>query len=356
VSDGELADGSADVEGELRSPELPFELDGSFRPLTGLGNRHVQSILPDLLLRRLWMARRLRRILGASRPLLLECGSSVRLQAFHSSPSREGAAAPRVAMLVHGWEGSADSVYILSLAEQLFSLGFEVVRLNLRDHGRTQHLNRGLFHSCRLAEVIGAASAVQARFPGARLHLAGFSLGGNFVLRVAAQAARAGLDIAKVVAVSPVMDPASTLDALERGFAAYHRYFIHKWKRSLSAKQAAWPGDYDFSDLRRMGSLRQMTSELVRRYTEFSSLEEYLDGYAIVGSRLASLAVPATLITALDDPIIPARDLEHVARPASLRIVVTRYGGHCGFLERPSGRTWVERKVATELDTATGAS
>lgn len=335
---------------------MPFAIDGSFRPLPGLGNPHAQSILPDLTVR-LWMGRRMRRVRAASRPLLLDCGSGVRLQAFKSSPAREdGAPPPRIAMLVHGWEGSADSGYVLSLAGLLDALGFDVVRLNLRDHGRTQHLNRGLFHSCRLAEVIGAARNVQTRYPGRPLHLAGFSLGGNFVLRVAAQAARAGLDIARVVAVSPVIDPAATLDALETGFGAYQRYFMRKWKRSLLAKQAAWPGDYDFTDFAGMKSLRRMTAELVRRYTEFSSLEEYLDGYALVGSRLASLAVPATLVTALDDPIIPARDLERLARSAALRVVVTRRGGHCGFVDRPASPTWAERRAAAELDAAAGAS
>ena len=69
-------------------------------------------------------------------------------------------------MLLHGWEGSADSTYLLSLAQSLFAAGFEVVRLNLRDHGATHHLNRELFHSCRLPEVVGAVRALARKFPG----------------------------------------------------------------------------------------------------------------------------------------------------------------------------------------------
>jgi uncharacterized protein len=334
---------------------MPFEPDPSFRPPRWLSNRHVQSILPSLPVRAGRLARRLRPLLRASRPLLLDCGEGVRLQALHASPAWSGGGAgSRVAVLVHGWEGSADSVYVLSLAQQLYERGFEVLRLNLRDHGGTQHLNRELFHSCRLPEVVGAVRRVQVQFPGKPLHLAGFSLGGNFMLRVAAQAGEAGLEIAKVVAISPVLDPEATLDALENGFAAYHRYFIRKWMRSLRLKQAAWPEDYDFSELLRIASLRRMTAELVRRFTEFASLGEYLRGYAIVGPRLAHLTVPATLITALDDPIIPARDLERLAPAGALRVIVTRRGGHCGFLERLSAWTWAERKAAAELDAATG--
>jgi uncharacterized protein len=331
-----------------------FSLDESFRPPRGLENRHVQSILPSLPSLRWRVAPALAPLIRASRAVVLDCGDGVRLQGFHAAPaaSLERARPPRIAMLLHGWEGSADSVYVLSLAQQLFARGFEIVRLNLRDHGGTHHLNRELFHSCRLQEVIGAARCVQSLFPGHTLCLAGFSLGGNFMLRVAAQAADSGLRVAKVVAISPVLDPAATLEALETGFRAYHGYFVRKWVRSLGLKQAAWPGQYDFKDLRRAASVRRITAELVRRFTEFASLEDYLAGYAIVGARLARLAVPATLITALDDPIIPARDLERLAPSAALRVIATRRGGHCGFFDRIGACTWAERKAAAELDTA----
>jgi predicted alpha/beta-fold hydrolase len=251
---------------------------------------------------------------------------------------------------LHGWEGSAQSLYILSLAQQLFDRGFEVVRLNLRDHGETHHLNRDLFHSCRLSDVVGALRALQAVFAGRPLNLAGFSLGGNFMLRAAAQAGEAGLQIARVVAVSPVLDPGETLVALEQSFPGYQLYFVRKWMRSLLKKQAVWPHHYDFRELAAMADLRGMTAELVRRFTEFPSLEEYLNGYAITGGGLAKLKVPARIITSLDDPIIPAHSLQRLAREASLQLTVTRHGGHCGFLERLSGPSWVERKVVEELD------
>ncbi|HTW39097.1 MAG TPA: alpha/beta fold hydrolase [Steroidobacteraceae bacterium] len=341
---------------QSRRDPATLSLDESFRPPRWLHNRHVQSILPSLPPRRRRLARSLAPLLDASSALLLDCGDGVRLQGFHAAPPRRAGAAqpPRIAMLLHGWEGSADSIYVLSLARELFQRGFEVLRLNLRDHGETHHLNRELFHSCRLPEVIGAVRYVQSLFPETPLSLAGFSLGGNFMLRVAARAGEAGLRIAKVVAISPVLDPAATLAALESGFPAYHGYFVRKWVRSLALKQAAWPQEYDLTELRRTGSVRAITTELVRRFTEFASLEEYLAGYAIVGPRLAGLAVPATLIMALDDPIIPARDLERLAPSAALRVITTRRGGHCGFLERIGACTWAERKAAEELDSPSG--
>src|SRR5262249_10466695 len=104
-----------------------------------------------------------------------------------------------------------------------------------------------------------------------------------------------------------------------------------------------------FAQLLRSTTLRQLTAELVRRFTSFASLEEYLNGYAITGARLAELDVPATIITALDDPIIPAGDLEHLPPRPELEVVLTRYGGHCGFLERLGATTWAERRAASLL-------
>jgi predicted alpha/beta-fold hydrolase len=125
--------------------------------------------------------------------------------------------------------------------------------------------------------------------------------------------------------------------------------------RSLLKKQAVWPDLYDFGEVGRMADLRRMTAELVRRFTEFPSLDDYLNGYSITGSRLAPLKVPARIITSLDDPIIPPRSLQRLARTTSLQLTVTRHGGHCGFLDRLSGPSWVERRIVEELDSDTPA-
>ncbi len=227
-------------------------VEDDFRPPRWLRNRHLQSMLASTAWRRGRILRGAAALLAAQRELLLDCGAGVRLQCFVSSPAPGGGPV----VLLHGWEGSADSLYVLSLAQLLFAQRFAVVRLNLRDHGDTHHLNRELFHSCRLPEVIGAVRALQQHFAGTALRLVGFSLGGNFMLRVAAQAREAGLDLAHVIAVSPVLDPAQTLTALERGLPGYERYFVRKWLRSLRRKQAAWPESYDFRRLARLRGLR----------------------------------------------------------------------------------------------------
>ncbi|MDP9013738.1 MAG: alpha/beta fold hydrolase [Pseudomonadota bacterium] len=302
-----------------------------------------------------WLARRRgARLLANAEEWVLDCGAGVRLHGLLSAADpldaagRQGGSDEtvrrRIAVVLHGWEGSADSSYVISLGAELLASGFDVLRLNLRDHGESHHLNREIFHSCRLEEVVGATRAVAHRYPDARIFLGGFSLGGNFMLRVAANAG-APKAIAGVVAVSPVLDPTVTLEALERGSFIYRRYFVRKWSRSLRHKRRAWPDLPDFEPILRTRNLRAMTAGLVREFTDFGSLEAYLDGYAIIGTRLASLGVPATVLLADDDPMIPAADLARLAPSPGLTIVRTRHGGHCGFAESLKGPSFADRLV-----------
>jgi uncharacterized protein len=322
----------------------------NYQPSGLLRNGHLQTVLGSVWPVSWLIRRRAAPLRSAARELLLDCGDGVRLQAFHSSAGEPGSGGVRrVAVLLHGWEGSAEATYVLSLGSLLLARGYDVVRLNLRDHGATHHLNSEIFHSCRLAEVVGATRALAQRFAGARLYLAGFSLGGNFMLRVAADAA-APAAIVGAVAVSPVLDPEVTLAALEDGPAIYHRSFVSRWSRSLRRKQRAWPGVHDFKAMLRLGRLRSMTAGLVAACTDFPSLAAYLGGYAVIGDRLSSLRFPASVLLAEDDPIVPAADLSRLAASPLLTVVRTRYGGHCGFTAGVAGPSVADQFVLQQFE------
>jgi len=325
----------------------PLPASDAFNPPGWLANAHLQSILPSLLIRRPLLMRRARSLVACSQEQILDCGDGVRLMGYYSSQQAAGRAPARdLVLLLHGWEGHADSLYVLSLGSHLFDLGCDVFRLNFRDHGPTHHLNQEIFHSCRLDEVVGATRALHQQHPQQRLTVAGFSLGGNFALRIAARAPGAAIRLERAVGICPVLRPHSTMEILESGPFIYQHYFLDKWKKSLRIKQALFPKIYDFGAILAQGSIRTMTQIMVERYSEFADIDAYLNGYAITGNVLATLEVPAHIVTALDDPIIPSADLKDLARNPHLNIIAATHGGHCGFMDSFNRESWADRQVA----------
>ena len=114
-------------------------------------------------------------------PAERESVDGIRLQGLYSAQPGESRG---LAVLLHGWEGSVNSNYVLANGARLYGEGFDVFRLNFRDHGDTHHLNHEIFHSCRLDEVVNALADLQRSLKARRWFLAGYSLGGNFSMRV----------------------------------------------------------------------------------------------------------------------------------------------------------------------------
>ena len=296
-----------------------------------------------------WVRLQGRALERSSAACVLECGRGVRLRGFFT-PAANGREPKGLILMLHGWEGSARSAYLVSQARHLWSRGFAVFRLEFRDHGDSHHLNEELFHSCRLSEVVGAAGAIARRFPIRPLFVVGFSLGGNFALRLGLGAPRAGIPVDGIVAVSPAIDPHHVLDVLERGARFYERHFVRKWSRSLRRKERLFPRRYDFRDWLRLGNLRDQTRYLVQHHTEFAELDDYLHGYSIAGSRLSGLSIPSTIVTASDDPIVPIEDVRRLEPPGCLEVEVQEHGGHCGFIEGLTLRSWIDKRVASILE------
>jgi predicted alpha/beta-fold hydrolase len=318
-----------------------------FKPPPLLRSTHIQSILASARLRRPLVTRRARGMLHCSRSHTLDCGDGIRLQGFYSGQSKPDKG---LIVLIHGWEGGHDSLYLISAAGYLWQRGYAVFRLNLRDHGETHHLNRELFHSCRIDEVVAAVARINETFQPHRLLLGGFSLGGNFSLRVALLAPQGNIPIQRVVAVSPVLDPANTLEALENGLVIYKKYFLKKWRRSLFKKKHLFPDLFDLEELARHHTLTAMTAYFAEGHTPFGTMKAYLNGYTITGNRLADLKVPCHIISSLDDPVIPSVDLDKLALNGNLDLIVTRHGGHSGFIGDYRLNSWAERRMGELFD------
>jgi predicted alpha/beta-fold hydrolase len=329
----------------LHAGAAPMLRAADFAPPRLLANPHLQSVLASSGLRRLLLRRARRAVEGASVEHVLDCGDGARLQGFLTRQAARGSARG-LAVLLHGWEGSARSSYLVGTAARLLADGFDVFRLNFRDHGDTHHLNRDLFHSNRIDEVVGAVRAVRRLFASAPIAVAGFSLGGNFALRVAQRAPDA---LAYALAVCPVVSPAAGLFGLEEGPWFYQEYFLHKWRGSLRRKRELFPDVDWFSAEDLAADLRGLTRALVLRHTRFGSLEDYLDGYSIAGERLGELAVPATILTSADDPVIPVDDFHALRLPPQVELDIAAQGGHCGFIQDWSLRSFTDDYIAQRM-------
>ena len=320
-----------------------------FAPPRLLRNGHLQSMLSSSPLRRRLNRHCAARLEQAAHEEILQLPGGVRLQAFFSEQSQRPVRRGQV-LLLHGWEGSARSNYLLGSGARLLADGFDVVRLNFRDHGDTHHLNHGLFHSCRLQEVADATREVMSR-PGPGLRaLAGYSLGGNFALRLARIATEAGLPLDYVVAVCPVIDPAHGLAQLEQAPRIYHAYFMRKWRESLRRKQKAFPDAHRLDGTMRHANMRELTRLLVERHTDFGSLEAYLDGYSIAGQRLLDTRLPMSILAARDDPVIPVSDFLELCLPPQAELDIAEFGGHCGFFRSLMGAgSFAEDYLSTRM-------
>lgn len=320
-----------------------------YRPPFWLRSPHVQSVLGTSPLRRRRGAKAMQASNAHTSEHLVDGGDGIRLHGLYSVvPGVE----PRgLALLLHGWEGSAESSYMRLTAAQLLARGYAVFRLNFRDHGDTHHLNEALFHSNRIDEVVHAATDVAHRFctGGMPMVAAGYSLGGNFVLRVALRAPAANLPLQRVAAVCPVLDPARTMDQMERGLPLYMRYFERKWRASLARKRTLFPEHHDFDDATLKLRMRDLTAWMVERHTDFGDLDRYFEGYSIAGERLAGLQVHADILMAEDDPVIPVAEFGALALPPTARLDIAHWGGHCGFLENARLEGFAERWVAERL-------
>ncbi len=326
------------------------QVSNSFEPPFGLRSPHVQTILSSVGPRKIAVAKRFKAYAAGQQKFTLNCGTTaysdeqVHLEGYFNQASAKPA--KQMAILVHGWEGSHQSSYMMSMTTRLLENGIDVFRLNLRDHGDTHHLNRGIFNSTMLEEVINGVEDVQKRLPYENYHLAGFSLGGNFCLRLAANAHDRAISLSSVSAFCPAIHAAQSNDVLNQSENwVYGRYFVRKWKRSLRKKIEQWP-DYTFGEqLERLKTLDELNDAFIPTYTPYDNVDEYFDAYAISGDTLDKTIAPCYLHFAEDDMIIPVEGVKDLSSSSDVHVYITKRGGHCGFMNNWRGDSWQDQRV-----------
>lgn len=315
----------------------------AFAPGFGLRSAGLQSTLASKRpARRMWLRRGLD-LNAFSSAHVLDCADGVRLTGRHNA--QPDGHSRGLVILIHGWEGCHDSSYLYSMAAQVFSAGFNVFRLNLRDHGGTHDLNEEMFHSARMGEVLEAVAAIRQLDPADPFYVIGFSLGGNFALRVALQGPARDLCPHLTVGISPSINPRATLEGIDGGPGLFRWYFLDKWRKTLAAKRRVWP-HYDFSAYDKLKSFVEVTRRFVTDFTEYAGYDEYLAQYTLTPAMLMDAPAPIAIISARDDTVIPIRDFEGLcARGSVLSCDLTEHGGHCGFIENWRLACWAETRV-----------
>jgi predicted alpha/beta-fold hydrolase len=282
----------------------------------------------------------------------------VRLLGYYNASRRQEPSRGLV-LVLHGWEGCSHSNYNLIQAQLLVEAGYDVFRLNLRDHGprhlvNPYALNRGLFLGTLIEEAATATRRI-AELAGDRpFYIVGSSMGGNFALRLALWHRRDPFpNLVKVIAMCPAIDPGSATDALD-SHPATRRYFRQRWLRSLRSKQALYGDLYDFRPVADIPLVRDMTAWLIRRYGNllqhrYRDVDEYFGTYSAFDAVRGNLAVPTTIIAAANDPVIPVTDFYDLPTHPQLKLEIHPTGGHCGFMDVLPMRHHMPQMVLQEV-------
>lgn len=302
-------------------------------------NRHLQSILASSKLRLLKISKKTA-LTEETQQEKIETSDAV-LEGFYTPTKGSN----QLFILLHGWEGSSNSTYIQLLADCLITKKkASVYRLNFRDHGDTHHLNEDLFHSCRLKEVLEAIKIITELHPYKEVNLCGFSLGGNFSLRVSAKADEYNIEINNTFAISPPIDPKNSMLAIEKS-PLYSRYFMKKWQRSLLKKQRYFPQLFDGHQFKQIKTLDKLTEMLIIRHSDYTTTDEYFADYAITDTILERIENNCHVLTSWDDPVIPFADFLALDKKKNIKLVTTKHGGHCGFINSWSLSSWIEHYI-----------
>ena len=254
-------------------------------------------------------------------------------------------------LLLHGLEGSSLAHYICGISDKAWAAGFNVVRLNQRNCGGTEHLARGLYHSGLTHDPLFVLRELidVDRLPS--IAIAGYSLGGNLTLKLAGELGDAAPpQLQAVCAVSPTLELAVCVEALERrSNVLYEWNFVRNLRARMKRKAAAWPGAYDLAPLAAVRTVRQFDEAFTAPHHGFRDAADYYHRASAMRV-IDRIRVPALILTAADDPFVPPgpfRDPRIAGNP-HITVVITPAGGHCAYVERSGAGYdgyWAEREV-----------
>jgi uncharacterized protein len=308
-----------------------------------------------------WARRRAFPDLPAAEARLFDVASDARILA-HCHWQAQRHTRPTLIAL-HGLEGSSDAHYMRGVAAKAWSRGFNVVRLNQRNCGGTEHLSAGLYHSGLTADPLYVLRELIGKDQLDRIGIAGYSLGGNLALKLAGElGAEAPKELVAVAAVSPVIELEACVRAIERPENRIYEWnFCRNLQARMRRKARAWPGRYQTRGLWKVWSIRQFDDRYTAPHHGFRDAEDYYHRASAMRV-IDRVALPALIISAEDDPFVPPQPLRdpRVTGNPHITTLVTSHGGHCGFIGcADNGETaaaydgyWAERTIVDFIERA----
>jgi uncharacterized protein len=259
-------------------------------------------------------------------------------------------------LALHGLNGSSDAHYMRGLAAKAFARGMNVVRLNQRNCGDTEHLSEGLFHSGLTADAALVIDELTRVDELPAMAVAGYSLGGNLALKLAGEyGPNPPPALQRVAAVSPIIEISECTRALERPEKWLYQWnFVRDLKRRMRRKEAFHPGAFDLAGLGRIKTVRAFDEAYTAPYFGFRSAEDYY--HRASAMRVVDrIRVPALIISAEDDPFVPPRPFHDpkVTGNPHIDLRLSPHGGHCGFVGARSGEDdgyWAENEIVDFVD------
>jgi predicted alpha/beta-fold hydrolase len=248
-------------------------------------------------------------------------------------------------VLLHGLEGSTNSVYMQGLLSIIARYGFAATGINFRSCARDlRHIGLSLpnqrprfYHSGETSDLDFVVTTLRAREPGVRLLAAGASLGGNVLLKWLGEHA-GQTDITAAATFSVPYDLAAGARYLESGFLPrlYVNRFLATLKQKMQWLVAHFPEMRDRVDLdavMRAKTFHDLDDSATAPIHGFRDADDYYARSSSINF-LGAITTPTLCLSAVDDPFLPPEALERAKAQASKAIDfrVTANGGHTGFI------------------------
>lgn len=321
------------------APSLLFpipELAPPFVPRRFLRNGHLQTLAGNFLRRNIALPLPESLFVEVEGPVD-EYGPTQVLCHCHWQPA-EVRRHRLTVILIHGLEGSSNSQYMIGNTARALAAGCNVVRMNMRSCGGTDHLSPTIYHSGRSGDVRKVIERVLADQQLLSIAIVGYSMGGNLALKLLGEYGEAPpAQLKAVVGISPLMDLTPSSAALhEPQNRIYEWHFMRNMSRRLQQKAQLYPHLYEPMRHVRLRTMREFDEQVVARYGRFRNADDYYT--TVASSQYASdFRVPTLILHSTDDPFIRMLASTRAALIANpwVTFVETERGGHCAYLADP---------------------